>query len=144
MSKNTTDELEDSIKHCFYTYNMDTSAGGMDEEKALNYQVDAIKALISNLEKLARIDELERPKSLVLGMNESFDFKAGFEEAVDQMERADELRLATLRKELDGGAEMSDRVKINLPGQSISVKTPNIKTNVSSVINTIKSVSRSE
>lgn len=46
MSQPTQEQLEDRIKACFYTYNIETSAGGMDEEKALNYQVAAITALI--------------------------------------------------------------------------------------------------
>jgi len=42
-------DLDDKLKEALYTYNMDTTAGGMDEEKATSYYLVAVKKAIKDI-----------------------------------------------------------------------------------------------
>ena len=90
MSKDTTDELREAIAKIMTDYGVDFYEGNLrhrtEQRLALLKEFqDQILALISNREKLARIDER---------------IKQGDENNSENYRVA---RLTTLRKELDGG-----------------------------------------
>lgn len=87
MSKDTTDELREQIQSCFKRNLMQTE--GDTELFDTELTIDNLLALISNREKLARIDELEQ-------MHTNINRNLGNYNAY-------KTRLSTLRKELDGG-----------------------------------------
>ena len=98
MSKNTTDELREALERIWgggidYALSPDFKELSDDEKDALYIRyrdtlIERAEQLISNREKLARIDELE-------------SFTGHSNEIPDSEVRA---RIATLRKELDGGS----------------------------------------
>lgn len=58
MSKDTTDNTRELLRQFLFDYNMNTTAMGMDEEKALRGFLDSVMYLISHREKLL-LDRLE-------------------------------------------------------------------------------------
>jgi hypothetical protein len=62
----------------------------------------AIKAKLAEAEQAARIDELNRKMTLHIELLSSKDFKAGFSAALDQIDAANDLRIAQLHQRQAG------------------------------------------
>lgn len=96
-----TNELREEVRAWIATFNMDTTVGGLNEEQALDYQVQAIEAYIADKVHEAWVEELEQYRLY---------------EPVLQRDR----RLTTLRKELD---HLSKNIEPNIEHQGVDIET---------------------
>lgn len=67
---------------------------------------EVLNARFAERERQARIDELQRKMTLNIDLMSSADFKAGFNEALDQIDRTNDNRVVQLNQPEGGSTEL--------------------------------------